>query len=86
MKSISPAEKTMKTLKNEKGLDLKPCLNCVLSSGSRFSETYICPCPNFSGEKLSDNDKIVSFRCENRKMHALPRKPQGTPETQEKKT
>jgi len=69
----------MKTLKNPK--ELKPCLNCVLSGGSRFIDTHICPCPNFSGEIQIDKGKITSFRCENRKMHrGFP----NTPETHSK--
>lgn len=74
----------MRTLKNPKGLKLKPCLNCVLSGGSRFTDTYVCPCPNYSGETHRENGKIVSFLCEHRKMHKAPEK--GSKDTPEKRT
>jgi len=68
----------MKTLKNEKGLDLKPCLNCGGSGFSpfgniRMDDTLVCPCSNFSGEIQWEEGKITIFACENRKMHQPPK-------------
>jgi len=81
----------MKTLKNEKGLKLKACLNCkpVLSTFRQNIRVRLCPCPNFSGEKLFQNGKITVFGCENRKMHRPPkikhRAPKGTPKRRSKR-
>lgn len=58
----------MKTLRNPRGLDLKPCLNCIPYKISG----RICPCFNFSGETLTEHGKIILFNCENRRMHQAP--------------
>lgn len=58
----------MKTLENEKGLDLKPCLNCVACFGKLG-----CPCHNHSGEILRQNNIITRFSCANRKMCQVPK-------------
>jgi hypothetical protein len=81
----------MKTLKDSKGLKLKPCLNWIppLTKktppglvGIRYQK--LCPCPNFSGEMQAVNGKIVLFACENRKMHQIPVKDEnGLPDTPE---
>lgn len=76
----------MKTLENEKGIDLKPCLNCQNVKGFHF-----CPCPGFSGEMQQEKGKyggilITLFNCENRRMHQTPtpkikkKVPAGLPE------
>lgn len=66
----------MKILKNPKGLDLKPCLNCVPDE-----DNFICPCSNHSGEIHREIEqgkvRITQFICESRKMH------QGFPDTLE---
>lgn len=74
----------MKTLKNEKGLDLKPCLSCVIIQTAVAKDPWplgwgsvefveVCPCPNHAGEIQREGDKITLFRCENRKMHQPPK-------------
>ena len=74
----------MKTLENEKGLDLKPCLNCIPTERAIAIDPWplgwgsveflkICPCSNHSGEILRQNNIITIFSCENRKMHTQPK-------------
>ena len=70
----------MKILRAEKGkgLDLKPCLNCVPVKIKEYYTNYVytekrCPCSNFSGEKQMEGDNITVFACENRKMHQPPK-------------
>ena len=74
----------MKTLENEKGLDLKSCLNCVaIKKAIHFpfdnrQLCKICPCPNHAGKILRQNNIITLFNCANRKMHQAPKiKPKG---------
>lgn len=74
----------MKTYKNPKGLEMKPCLNCV--SISLLEKE--CPCPNHTGNIYRENGKIVEFSCENRIMHEgfpnATEKPPGTRKTEKK--
>jgi len=64
----------MKTFiaKEGKSLNLDPRLNCIPVEIFDYEE-YVCPCLNHSGEIQRDNDKIIRFSCENRKMHQLPK-------------
>lgn len=68
----------MKTLENEKGLTLKPCVNWLppLIIGSAKAVDYytkICPCSNHFGEILRQNNIITRFNCTNRKMRQAPK-------------
>lgn len=72
----------MKILKNSKGLNLKPCLNCMPTQG-RSGYFEVCPCPNHLGEIHREIEQgktiITEFICEHRVMHegfpGAPEKP-----------